>query len=101
MLVFMYLTQTETSTKLSNDPAITTGIVASSYVVSMLIGLGGGSSVTVSPQNFAVALGIISMQTFQGTIGSDTTNWTWIFLVFPWVGALAAVFLYECVFKKA
>jgi len=101
MLVFMYLTQTETSTKLSNDPAITTGIVASSYVVSMLIGLGVGSSVTVSPQNFAVALGIISMQTFQGTIGSDTTNWTWIFLVFPWVGALAAVFLYECVFKKA
>ena len=45
MLVFMYLTQTETSTKLSNDPAITTGIVASSYVVSMLIGLGGGSFV--------------------------------------------------------
>jgi len=99
ILVFMYLTQTETSTKLSNDPAITTGIVASSYVVAMLIGV--GANVGVSPQNFAIALGIISMQTFQGTIGSGSTNWTWIYLVFPWVGALAAVFLYECIFKRA
>jgi glycerol uptake facilitator-like aquaporin len=66
LLVFMYLTQTETSTKLSNDPAITTAVVSSSYVISMIIGLGGSSfgaasNCSISPQNFAVALGIISM----------------------------------------
>ena len=49
ILVFMYLTQTETSTKLSNDPAITTGIVASSYMVAILIGLGYGGNVSTSP----------------------------------------------------
>ena len=51
ILVFMYLTQTETSTKLSNDPAITTGIVASSYMVAILIGVGSGNigNVSMSP----------------------------------------------------
>jgi len=29
------------------------------------------------------------------------TSWTWIFLVFPWAGALAAVFVYECIYKRA
>jgi len=62
VLVFMYLTQTETSTKLSNDPAITTLVVSSSYVVAMLVGCGGANGgATPSPQNFAIALGIISM----------------------------------------
>jgi hypothetical protein len=39
------------------------------------------------------------MQTFDGKIAS--TSWTWIYLVFPWVGALAAVLLYEIIFKRA
>jgi len=39
------------------------------------------------------------MQTFAGAISA--TYFTWIFLVFPWVGAIAAVFFYECVFKRA
>jgi len=29
------------------------------------------------------------------------THFQFIFLVFPWVGALVAVFLYEVIFKKA
>ena len=86
---------------MSNDPAITTAVVAGSYITAMLIGCSPQSYVSVSPQNFAVALGIISMQTFAGAIGSDSTNWTWIYLVFPWVGSLAAVFTYECIFKRA
>jgi glycerol uptake facilitator-like aquaporin len=35
-LAFLYLTQTEEATKLSKDPAITTLIIASSYVAALL-----------------------------------------------------------------
>ncbi len=34
---FLYLTQTENKTKISNDPAITTLIIAASYLASMLM----------------------------------------------------------------
>ena len=36
-LVFLYLTQTEESTKLSKDPAITTLIIAASYLGALLM----------------------------------------------------------------
>lgn len=39
------------------------------------------------------------MQTFDGDM--TATHYQFIFLVFPWVGALIAVFLYEIIFKKA
>lgn len=38
------------------------------------------------------------MQTFDGDMSS--THYQFIFLVFPWLGALIAVFLYEVIFKK-
>lgn len=36
-LAFLYLTQTENKTKLSNDPAITTLIIAAAYISSLLM----------------------------------------------------------------
>jgi hypothetical protein len=27
-------------------------------------------------------------------------SWAWIYLVFPWVGSILAVFVYEFLFKK-
>jgi glycerol uptake facilitator-like aquaporin len=36
-LSFLYLTQTEEQTKLSKDPAITTLIIAASYIASLLM----------------------------------------------------------------
>ena len=38
VLVFLYLSQTEEKTKLSNDPAITTAIIAASYLTAINLG---------------------------------------------------------------
>ena len=54
---FLYLTQTEKKTKISEDPAITTLIIASSYLASML--LVSGPDQYLSPLNPAVSLGIM------------------------------------------
>lgn len=56
-VAFLYLTQTENKTKISNDPAITTLIIASSYLASMLLVCGPDSY--LSPLNPAAALGIM------------------------------------------
>jgi len=101
VLVFLYLTQTEEKTMISNDSAITTGIVAAAYLVSISLGFSGTSAAfrTLSPLNFAIALGIISMSTFAGDI--NETNYQWIFLTFNWAGSLAAVLVFELIFKNA
>ena len=54
-VTFLYLTQTEEKTKLSSDPAITTLIIASSYLASMLMVCGPDDFLT--PLNPALAVG--------------------------------------------
>jgi len=54
-LAFLYLTQTEEKTKLSKDPAITTLIIAASYVGALL--MASGPSNYLSCLNPAVAFG--------------------------------------------
>ena len=54
-LAFLYLTQTENKTKMSNDPAITTLIIASAYLAAMLMVSGPDDYLT--PLNPAVAFG--------------------------------------------
>jgi len=39
------------------------------------------------------------MMTFNGQI--DSTTYQWIYITFPWLGALIAVFAYECIFRRA
>lgn len=39
-VAFLYLTQTEAKTKLSQDPAITTLIIAASYIAALLMASG-------------------------------------------------------------
>jgi len=58
VLVFLYLSQTEEKTKLSNDPAITTGIIAASYLTAIMLGYSKVSYVkySLSPLNVAIAL---------------------------------------------
>ena len=56
-LAFLYLTQTENKTKISNDPAITTLIIASSYLAAML--MVSGPDAYLTPLNPAVAFGAI------------------------------------------
>lgn len=54
-VTFLYLTQTEDKTKLSADPAITTLIMAASYMAAMLMVQGPDDFLT--PLNPAVAVG--------------------------------------------
>jgi len=57
LLTFLYLTQTEEKTKMSGDPAITTLIIATTYVAVILY---GESTPVVSgtPYNPAASLGL-------------------------------------------
>lgn len=59
VLVFLYLSQTEEKTKLSSDPAITTGIISASYLTAINIGYSyvASNKFSYSPLNAAIALG--------------------------------------------
>jgi hypothetical protein len=39
------------------------------------------------------------MMTFNGDGGA--THYQWVYLAFNWLGALLAVFVYECIFRRA
>jgi glycerol uptake facilitator-like aquaporin len=95
-VAFLYLTQTENKTKISNDPAITTLIIAASYLASMLFAC--GSNKYMSPLNPAVSLGMMLQQVYHGT-GAGIKSF-YVFLPFPLVGGLCAVFFYEFIYKR-
>lgn len=98
LITFLYLTQTEEKTKMSGDPAITTLIIATTYVA--VVGFGDLSGVVSgSPYNPAAAMGLAFAIIFQGNLG--TTKHTWIFLLFSYVGSILAVVLFEFIYKRA
>ena len=98
LITFLYLTQTEKDTKMSEDPAITTLIIAATYVA--VVGYGESSHVmTGAPYNPAASMGLFWAILFQSDI--DQTNHIWVFFIFSYVGSLLAVVLFECVYKKA
>jgi glycerol uptake facilitator-like aquaporin len=95
-LAFLYLTQTENKTKMSNDPAITTLIIASAYLAAMLMCSGPDDYLT--PLNPAVSLGQIFQQIFHN-------EWKglkriYIYLPFPLVGGILAVLFHEFIYKR-
>ena len=57
----------------------------------------------VPSQNPAVSLGMMTAAVFiaQKVAKYDGMAWAWIYLVFPWVGSVIAVVVYELIFKKA
>lgn len=98
LITFLYLTQTEKDTKMSDDPAITTLIIAATYVA--VVGYGESSGVvTGSPYNPASAMGLFWAILFQSDI--DDTKHIWVFFIFAYLGSMLAVLLFECVYKKA
>lgn len=99
LLVFLYLTQTEEKTKLSEgDPAITTLIISAAYY-AVLSYATTVDTVSGSPLNPAAALGLFWAILFQGDVGD--TNGIYIFFAMAYVGGLLAVVLFEFVYKKA
>jgi glycerol uptake facilitator-like aquaporin len=95
-VAFLYLTQTEQKTKLSNDPAITTLIIASSYLAAMMMVCGPDSDIT--PLNPAVGLGTIFQQFLHGN--ADAFARFYIYLGFPLLGGFCAVVFHEFVYKR-
>jgi len=98
LITFLYLTQTEKDTKMSEDPAITTLIIAATYVA--VVGYGESSKVVSgSPYNPASAMGLFWAILFQSDI--HNTKHLWVYFFFSYAGSLLAVVLFECVYKKA
>ena len=97
--MFLYLTQTEEKTKLSEgDPAITTLIISAAYYAA----LGYATTVltvTGSPLNPAAALGMWWAMIFGGDY--EETQGTYLFFFTGYLGGLLAVVLFEFVYKKA
>ena len=58
---------------------------------------------TIPSQNPAVSLGMMTAAVFdpKKTAKFDGMSWAWIYLVFPWIGSIIAVVIYELLFKKA
>lgn len=58
---------------------------------------------TLSSQNPAIALGMMTAVVFKPGKGIQNSGMTfaWIYLLFPWIGAILAVIAYEFIFKRA
>ncbi len=98
LITFLYLTQTEEKTKMSGDPAITTLIIAATYTATVIFGETSGV-MSGSPYNPASACGLAFAILVKADV--DNTSNTWMFLLFSYIGAGLAVFLFEFVYKKA
>ena len=99
LLVFLYLTQTEEKTKLSEgDPAITTLIIASAYF-AVIFYANSVETLSSSPFNPASAAGLFWAILFQGNI--KQAKHCYLFFIFAYVGAVLAVVLFEFVYKRA
>lgn len=98
LLTFLYLTQTYKGTKVSDNLAIIAMIITATYVAIVLYGEVTGV-VSGTPYNPAASLGLSFAIIFQSDLAK--TDHTWVFLMFAYVGSLAAVFLFEFVYKNA
>lgn len=98
LLVFLYLSQTEEKTKLSDDPAITTLIISAAYYSAIYLGYNTVTS-ALSPLNPAIAVSLISFQVFSGDF--SYMHFTWIYIFFAFLGAAVAVILFEFVYKRS
>ena len=95
-LAFLYLTQTESETKLKADPAITLLIIAASYIAAML--MVSGSADYLSCLNPAVAIGASFEQVYAGH--ADGWKRAYVYLPVPFAGGFLAVLFHEMVYKK-
>ena len=83
---------------MSSDPAITTLIISATYVAVVTYGE-AGAVISGSPYNPASAFGIMMGMAFDGDV--DDAPGIWVFLFFSYAGAVLAIVLFECVYKKA
>ena len=95
--MFLYLTMTDEKTKLSQDNAITTLIIAAAYYVACDWGTFGVQF--LNPVNPAIALGDGLGKTIGGQF--NINSFLWLYYVVPLGGSVLAVLLFDNIFKKA
>jgi glycerol uptake facilitator-like aquaporin len=98
LVVFFYLTQTESKTTFSKEPAINCFIIASAYIGARSMMNGFRITYSGAVLNPAIGVGISFMQLFF--INGDAFKYVWIYAFFPFGGAVLAVLFHEFVFKK-
>jgi glycerol uptake facilitator-like aquaporin len=78
-------------------------IISGCYVIALYIGFSSKPMMVISSQNPAISLGMITAVVFKPGRGIQNSGmtWAWIYLVFPWIGSVLAVVVYEFLFKKA
>ncbi len=96
-LTFMYLTQTEEKTKISNDPAISTLIIAACYSASIWM-CGPPDNRHMACLNPAIAFATEITMLLSGD--ANGLEWFFVYLPFPFVGAILALIFHEFVYKK-
>ncbi len=97
LLTFLYLTQTEAKTKLSQDPAITTLIIASTYFAAILM-VGATDNYGFGCLNPAIAMATCLVMSFGGQ--PEGMKWFWIYLAFPFLGAILGIIFHELLYKN-
>ena len=74
-------------------------IISGSYSTAISLAHWAGGW-TTSPLNPAISLSAISLTFLESKPKLNRLYFSWIFLVFDWVGAFLAVIMYEKGFKK-
>lgn len=98
LLTFLYLTQTEQKTKLSNDPAITTLIISAAYYAAIFLGIDQAER-SISPLNPSVATGVSLFEIWHDD--AKAVNYVWVFMSAPYLGSLLAVAIFEFAYKRS
>ena len=98
LLTFLYLIQTEPKTRLSQDPAICTFIIAATYLAAILM-VGAPDNSKHGVLNPAIGTCTSFVMVFQGG-NSAGIKYFWIYLAFPFLGSFLGVLFHEMIYKK-
>ena len=98
--VFFYLSQTEEKTVISQIETIHCFVLAAAFIAARTIVAGNSKewSGFGTIMNPAIAIGIFFASWFND-IG-NAFKFVWLYPVFPLMGAVAAIFFFEFVYKK-
>mmetsp|Transcript_7489 Transcript_7489/g.7026 ORF Transcript_7489/g.7026 Transcript_7489/m.7026 type:complete len:232 (+) Transcript_7489:47-742(+) len=93
LFIFMFLIQTEEKTRFSQDKAIWSFIVAATY--GTCLAFNENVSGSLNP-----AFGLAVHLTMLMDHGHHFLKYSWIFIVFPFVGGIVALIVHEFIYKK-
>lgn len=96
MYVLLHMIGTDYSTRLSQDDLLNSFTMAAALGAAIV----WGKNVSGACYNPAVGLFINLIGLFNSGKGAEL-EYVWIYLAFPFVGALLSVLFHEFIFKKA